>query len=214
MNYNGNSKLHIMEHPLITHKLGILRDENTGTREFREVVSEITSLMTYEATWNLPTEEVEVKTPLGVATCKMLSGKKVAIVAVLRGGLGMVDGVLRLLPSAKVGHVGMYRDPEILEPIEYYCKMPSDIAEREVIIVEPMMATGGTATAVIQFMKDYGCKKISMMNILTTNKGLERIGADHPDVDVYVAGVDNELNEQGYIVPGLGDAGDRIFGTK
>lgn len=214
MEYNGNSRIHVMEHPLIRHKLAILRDETTGTREFREVVREVASLMTYEATWHLPTKEIEVKTPFGVSTCLVLAGKKIAIVPVLRGGLGMVDGVLALLPSAKVGHIGLYRDPETMEPVEYYCKMPTDIAEREVIIVDPMMATGSSATAAIQFMKDYGCKKISMMNIIATPEGLRRIAADHPDVELYVADVDPSMNEKGYIVPGLGDAGDRIFGTK
>lgn len=214
MDYKGNSKIHIMEHPLIGHKLAILRDENTGTREFRQIVAEIASMMTYEATWNLPTEETEVKTPCGIAKCQVLTGKKIAIVPILRAGLGMVDGVLSLLPSAKVGHVGLYRDPETLEPVEYYCKMPLDIAERDVIIVDPMLATGGSATAAIQFMKDYGCAKISMMNILAAPEGLDVIARDHADVEVYVAALDDHLNEHGYIVPGLGDAGDRIFGTK
>lgn len=214
MNYKENKNIHVMEHPLIGHKLAILRDVGTGTREFRQVVEEITSLMTYEATWHLPTKEVEVTTPLGNCKCNVLAGKKLAIVAILRGGLGMVDGVLNLLPSAKIGHVGMYRDPETMDPVEYYCKMPTDIAEREVIIVDPMLATGGTASASIQFMKDYECKKIKLMNLLATPEGLERVAQEHPDVELYVAGVDPDMNEDGFIVPGLGDAGDRIFGTK
>ncbi|MCD8189168.1 MAG: uracil phosphoribosyltransferase [Clostridiales bacterium] len=214
MNYKGNDKIHILEHPLISHKLAILRDENTGTREFRAVVAEIASLITYEATRHMPTREVEVTTPCGVAKCQILTGKKVAIVPILRAGLGMVDGVLSLLPSAKVGHVGLYRDPETLEPVEYYCKMPADIAERDVIILDPMLATGGSATAAIQFMKDYGCRNIAMMNIIAAPEGLDVIARDHPDVEIYVAALDDHLNEHGYIVPGLGDAGDRIFGTK
>ncbi len=214
MNYKGNDKIQILEHPLISHKLAILRDENTGTREFRAVVAEIASLITYEATRRLPTKEVEVITPCGVAKCQVLTGKKLAIVPILRAGLGMVDGVLSLLPSAKVGHVGLYRDPETLEPVEYYCKMPTDIAERDVIILDPMLATGGSATAAIQFMKDYGCRNIAMMNIIAAPEGLDVIARDHPDVEIYVAALDDHLNEHGYIVPGLGDAGDRIFGTK
>lgn len=214
MNYKGNDKIHILEHPLISHKLAILRDENTGTREFRAVVAEIASLITYEATRHMPTREVEVTTPCGVAKCQILTGKKVAIVPILRAGLGMVDGVLSLLPSAKVGHVGLYRDPETLEPVEYYCKMPADIAERDVIILDPMLATGGSATAAIQFMKDYGCRNIAMMNIIAAPEGLDVIARDHPDVEIYVAALDDHLNEHGYIVPGLGDAGGRIFGTK
>lgn len=214
MSYKDNNRIHIMTHPLIRHKLAILRDERTGTREFRDVIGEIASMMTYEATWHLPTEQVEVKTPFGVASCDMLSGKKIAIIPILRSGLGMVDGVLSVLPSAKVGHVGLYRDPETMQPVEYYCKMPTDIAEREAIILEPMSATGNSATAAIQFMKDYGCTKISMMTILSTPEGLELVAHDHPDVDIYVAGVDEGLTEDGYIYPGLGDAGDRIFGTR
>ncbi len=214
MNYKGNEKIQILEHPLISHKLAILRDENTGTQEFRAVGSEIASLITYEATRHLPTKEIEVTTPCGVAKCQVLTGKKLAIVPILRAGLGMVDGVLSLLPSAKVGHVGLYRDPETLEPVEYYCKMPADIAERDVIILDPMLATGGSTTAAIQFMKDYGCRNIAMMNIIAAPEGLDVIARDHPDVEIYVAALDDHLNEHGYIVPGLGDAGDRIFGTK
>ena len=206
--------VHVLDHPLLQHKLCILRDENTGTRDFRTVVSEIARLMCYEATRNMPTTDVEVQTPVGLAHCKCLGGRKVAIVPILRAGLGMVDGILALMPSAKVGHIGLYRNEETLEPVKYYCKMPQDIAEREVIIVDPMLATGGSATAAIQFMKDYGCKNIKMMNILAAPEGVARIEADHPDVEIYLAALDERLNEKGYIVPGLGDAGDRIFGTK
>lgn len=209
-----SNNVHIFDHPLIHHKLAILRDERTGTREFRAVVGEVAALMCYEATRDMPTREVDVKTPLGVAHCKTLAGKKVAIVPILRAGLGMVDGMLSMLPSAKVGHIGLYRDPETLAPVEYYCKMPSDIAEREVIIVDPMLATGGSASAAVQFMKGYGCKHIKLMTILAAPEGIALMQKDHPDVDIYVAAVDEKINEDGYIVPGLGDAGDRIFGTK
>lgn len=203
-----------MDHPLLQHKLSILRDENTGVKDFREVVSEIATLMCYEATRDLPLEDVEVKTPVATATFKQLAGKKLAIVPILRAGLGMVDGVLEMLPTAKVGHIGLYRDPETLDPVEYYCKMPQDIAERDILIVDPMLATGGSASAAIDCMKNYGCKSIKMMNIIAAPEGAERISKEHPDVDVYVASMDLYLNDHGYIVPGLGDAGDRIFGTK
>lgn len=209
----GNN-IHILNHPLLQHKLSILRDQHTGTNEFRMVVSEIASLMTYEATRDLPTREEDIQTPVGTAHCRILSGKKIAIVPILRAGLGMVDGVLEMLPTAKVGHIGLYRDPETLDPVEYYCKMPQDIAERDILIVDPMLATGGSASAAIDCMKGYGCKSIKMMNIIAAPEGAERISQDHPDVDVYVAAMDERLNEHGYIVPGLGDAGDRIFGTK
>lgn len=214
MLYKDNPKLHVLEHPLISHKLAILRNEETGTHEFRTIVAEITTLITYEATRNMTTEPVDVQTPVGIAHCQTLSGKKMAIVPILRAGLGMVDGILNLLPSAKVGHIGLYRDPETLAPVEYYCKMPPDIAERDVIIVDPMLATGGSASAAIQFMKEYGCAKITMMNIIAAPEGMDCIAREHPDVEVYVAALDDHLNEHGYIVPGLGDAGDRIFGTK
>ena len=207
-------KVHILDHPLLQHKLSILRDEQTGSKEFREVVSEIATLMCYEATRDLPMEEVEIKTPLGVGKFKSLAGKKLAIVPVLRAGLGMVDGILTLIPSAKVGHIGLYRDPDTLEPVEYYCKMPTDIAERDVIILDPMLATGGSASAAIQFIKNYDVKHIKLMNIIAAPEGVERIRKDHPDVEIYCAALDEKLNEHGYIVPGLGDAGDRIFGTK
>ena len=209
-----DNKVHVLDHPLLQHKLTILRDENTGVKEFREVVSEIATLMCYEATRDLPMEEVEVKTPVATGTFKTISGKKLAIVPILRAGLGMVDGILTLLPSVKVGHIGLYRDPNTLEPVEYYCKMPNDIAERDVIVLDPMLATGGSATAAIQFLKGYGVKHIKLMNILAAPVGIDRVHKDHPDVDIYVAAVDEKLNDHGYIVPGLGDAGDRIFGTK
>lgn len=206
--------VHIFDHPLIQHKLAILRDERTGVKEFREIVSEIASLMCYEATRDLPTEEVTIKTPVATGKFKTLAGKKLAIVPILRAGLGMVDGILTLIPSAKVGHIGLYRDPDTLEPVEYYCKMPSDIAERDVIVLDPMLATGGSASAAIQFIKNYDVKHIKLMNIIAAPAGIERVHKDHPDVDIYVAAVDEKLNDHGYIVPGLGDAGDRIFGTK
>ena len=207
-------KVHILDHPLVKHKVAILRDENTGVRDFRTVVSEIATLMCYEATRNLATEWVEIKTPVATDKFEVLAGKKMAIVPILRAGLGMVDGVLSLIPSAKIGHIGLYRDPNTLEPVEYYCKMPTDIAERDIIILDPMLATGGSASAAIQFMKGYGCKNIKMMNILAAPEGIERIRKDHPDVEIYCAALDEKLNDHGYIVPGLGDAGDRIFGTK
>ena len=207
-------KVHILDHPLLQHKLSILRDENTGVKDFRQVVSEIATLMCYEATRDLPMEEVEIKTPITTAKFKTIAGKKLAIVPVLRAGLGMVDGILTLIPSAKVGHIGLYRDPDTLEPVEYYCKMPTDIAEREVIILDPMLATGGSASAAVQFIKNYEVKHIKLMNIIAAPEGIERVHHDHPDVDIYCAALDEKLNEHGYIVPGLGDAGDRIFGTK
>ena len=207
-------KVHILDHPLLQHKLSILRDENTGVKDFREVVSEIATLMCYEATRDLPLEEVEIKTPITTAKFKTIAGKKLAIVPVLRAGLGMVDGILTLIPSAKVGHIGLYRDPDTLEPVEYYYKMPNDIAEREVIILDPMLATGGSASAAIQFIKNYEVKNIKLMNIIAAPEGIQRVHHDHPDVDIYCAALDEKLNDHGYIVPGLGDAGDRIFGTK
>ncbi|MBQ9853036.1 MAG: uracil phosphoribosyltransferase [Ruminiclostridium sp.] len=206
--------VHILDHPLLQHKLSILRDENTSVTEFRQVVSEIATLMCYDATRDLPLEEVEVQTPVAKATVKKIAGKKLAIVPILRAGLGMVDGILTLIPGAKVGHIGLFRDPETLEPVKYYCKMPSDIAERDVIILDPMLATGGSASAAIDFIKEYGVTNIKLMNILAAPEGIARIQKDHPDVPIYVAACDEKLNDHGYIVPGLGDAGDRIFGTK
>ena len=207
-------ELHVLDHPLIQHKLSILRDKNTGVKEFREIIGEIAALMCYEATRDLPLENVTIETPVAVGTFKRLAGKKVAIVPILRAGLGMVDTIIDLIPSAKVGHIGLYRDPETHNPVEYYCKMPPDISEREVIIVDPMLATGGSASAAITFIKGYGCKNIKLMNIIGCPEGVEVIQRDHPDVDLYVAAVDERLNENKYMVPGLGDAGDRIFGTK
>ncbi len=209
-----NDNIHILTHPLLQHKLTILRNQNTSTKDFRELVSEIAMLMTYEATRDLPLEDVEVTTPVATGTFKTICGKKLAIVPILRAGLGMVDGVLKMIPAARVGHIGLYRDPETLEPVKYYCKMPADIAERDVIIVDPMLATGGSASAAITFMKEYGCKHIKLMDVLAAPEGIARIEREHPDVEVYVAGLDDHLNSHGYIVPGLGDAGDRIFGTK
>ena len=208
-----DSKVHVLDHPLLQHKLSILRDERTGVKEFREIVSEIATLECYEATRDLPLEDVEIKTPVATGTFKCLTGKKLAIVPILRAGLGMVDGILTLIPSAKVGHIGLYRDPETLAPVEYYCKMPSDIAERDVIILDPMLATGGSASAAIQFIKNYEVKNIKLMNIIAAPEGIQRVHHDHPDVDIYCAALDEKLNDHGYIVPGLGDAGDRIFGT-
>ena len=207
-------KVHILDHPLLQHKLSILRDKNTGVKDFRSIVSEIAGLMCYEATRDLPLEDVTIETPVATGTFKMLSGKKLAVVPILRAGLGMVDGILNLIPSAKVGHIGLYRDPETLAPVEYYCKMPSDIAERDVIVLDPMLATGGSAAAAITVLPGYGCKHIKLMNVLAAPEGIACIQKEHPDVDIYVAGLDEKLNDHGYIVPGLGDAGDRIFGTK
>jgi uracil phosphoribosyltransferase len=206
--------VHVMTHPLLRHKLTILRDENTGVKEFREIVSEVATLMCFEATRDLPVEEVEIQTPVSKATGYAIAGKKLAIVPILRAGLGMVEGILTLIPSAKVGHVGLFRDPETLKPVKYYCKLPSDIAERDVIILDPMLATGGSASAAISLLKEYGVKQIKLMNILAAPEGIEQIRNDHPDVEIYCAAVDEKLNDHGYIVPGLGDAGDRIFGTK
>ena len=204
----------VLDHPLIQHKLAILRDKNTGVKEFRELVGEIAALMCYEATRNLPTVEVDVETPVAMAKCKVLAGKKLAIVPILRAGLGMVDTMVALIPSAKVGHIGLYRDPETHMPVEYYCKLPDDIANRHVFVVDPMLATGGSAVAAIDFLKKHGCRKITMMNIIGCPEGVQVVQEAHPDVDLYLAAVDEKLNEHKYIIPGLGDAGDRIFGTK
>ncbi len=207
-------KVHVLDHPLLQHKLTILRNKDTGVKEFREIVSEIAMLECYEATRDLQLEDVEVETPITTGTFKALSGKKLAIVPILRAGLGMVDGILNLIPSAKVGHIGLYRDPETHLPVEYYCKMPPDIAERDVIVLDPMLATGGSAAAAVTFIKGYGCKSVKLMNIIAAPEGIAAVQKDHPDVDIYVAAVDQGLNDHAYIVPGLGDAGDRIFGTK
>ena len=204
----------VLEHPLIQHKLAILRNKDTGVKEFRELVSEIAALMCYEATRNLPTEEVKVETPVATATCRMLSGKKLAIIPILRAGLGMVDSMVDMIPSAKIGHIGLYRDPETHMPVEYYCKLPDDIENRKVFVVDPMLATGGSAIAAIDFPKQHGCKNIVMMNIIGCPEGIKAVQEAHPDVDLYLAAVDERLNDHAYIIPGLGDAGDRIFGTK
>ena len=206
--------VHIMDHPLIHHKLAILRNKDTGVKEFRELVGEIAGLMCFEATRNLPTVEVEVETPVAIAKCRMLSGKKLAIVPVLRAGLGMVDKMVDLIPSAKIGHIALYRDPETHLPVEYYCKLPEDIESRQVYVVDPMLATGGSAVAAIDFLKQRGCKNIIMMNIIGCPEGIKTVQEAHPDVELYLAAVDERLNEHAYIIPGLGDAGDRIFGTK
>ena len=209
------STVHVFDHPLIQHKLSILRDKETGVKEFRELVSEIAMLMCYEATRDLPVEEVAIETPVAIAKAKRLSGKKLAIVPILRAGLGMVDGMLAMIPSAKIGHIGLYRDPETLEPVEYYCKMPADISERDVIVVDPMLATGGSSAAAADFLKNkYGVKHIRLMCIIAAPEGIAAMQKAHPDIDIYVAAQDECLNDHSYIVPGLGDAGDRIFGTK
>ena len=206
--------VHVLDHPLIQHKLAILRDKTTGTKEFRALISEIAGLMCYEATRNLPTVEVEVQTPVAMAKCRVLAGKKLAIVPVLRAGLGMVDSMVDMIPSAKIGHIGLYRDPETHKPVEYYCKLPEDIGNRQVYIVDPMLATGGSAVAAIDFLKEHGCRNIIMMNIIGCPEGIKTVQEAHPDVDIYMAACDERLNEHAYIIPGLGDAGDRIFGTK
>ena len=204
----------IMDHPLVQHKVGLLHNKYTGTKEFKELVSELATLLCYEATRDLPTEEVEIQTPIAVAKTHMLAGRKLALVPILRAGLGMVDGMLALLPAAKVGHIGMYRNEETLEPVEYYCKLPQDIAEREVIVLDPMLATGGSAIDAVTQIKKRGVKNIKFIGIIGAPEGLAKLQEAHPDVDIYLAALDEKLNENGYIVPGLGDAGDRIFGTK
>lgn len=204
----------LLNHPLVQHKISLLRSKSTGTKEFRDLVSEIATLMCYEATRDLPTEEVEVETPVAVAHTRMLSGRKLAFVPILRAGLGMVDGMLSLIPAAKVGHIGLYRNEETLEPTEYYCKLPSDIAERDVIVLDPMLATGGSACDAISLIKKRGAKSIKFLCLIAAPEGVARLQEAHPDVDIYIAALDEKLNEHGYIIPGLGDAGDRIFGTK
>ena len=208
------SKVVVLDHPLIQHKLAILRSKNTSVKEFRELISEISGLMCYEATRDLPTKEVEVQTPVAMAKCRRLAGKKLAIIPILRAGLGMVDAMIDLIPSAKVGHIGLYRDPETHMPVEYYCKLPDDIGNRQCFVVDPMLATGGSAVAAIDFLKQHGCKSIVMMNIIGAPEGVAVVQKAHPDVDIYMAALDEKLNDHAYIVPGLGDAGDRIFGTK
>ncbi len=208
------SNVHVFDHPLIQHKLSILRDKNTSVKEFRELISEIAMLMCFEATRDLPLKEVEVETPVATAKCRRIMGKKLAVVPILRAGLGMVDGMMSLIPNVKIGHVGLFRDPVTLEPVKYYFKMPPDIQERDVIVVDPMLATGGSASAAITFIKETGAPHIKLMSIIGAPEGVARMQQDHPDVDIYVAALDDHLNDHGYIVPGLGDAGDRIFGTK
>lgn len=207
-------KILIMDHPLIQHKLSILRDKSTGSKEFRALVSEIATLICYEATRDLPLEDVEIETPICKTTAKVIAGKKLAVVPILRAGLGMVDGMLTLVPSAKVGHIGLYRDPATLQPVEYYCKLPADIEEREVFVVDPMLATGGSAIDAISQIKKRGPKHIKFLGIIAAPEGLKALSEAHPDVDIFVAALDEKLNDHGYIIPGLGDAGDRIFGTK
>ena len=208
------SKVLVMDHPLIQHKVSLMRNKDTGTKEFRELLNEISMLMAYEVTRDLPLREVEIETPICRAQTKVIAGKKLAIVPILRAGLGMVDGIMSLVPSAKVGHIGLYRDPNTLEPVEYYCKLPEDCEERDILLVDPMLATGGSASAAIQFLKRRGCKHIKLVCLIAAPEGASRIQADHPDVNIYVAAMDEKLNDHGYIIPGLGDAGDRLFGTK
>ena len=208
------AKVQVMDHPLIQHKIGIIRRTETGSKDFREMIGEIAMLMCYEATRNLQLEDIEIDTPICKTTVKELKGKKLAVVPILRAGLGMVDGMLAMIPAAKVGHIGLYRDPETLEPVEYYCKLPADCDEREVFVVDPMLATGGSSAAAIKMLKDKGVKNIRFMCIIAAPEGVKKMQEEHPDVDIYIGALDEKLNEHGYIVPGLGDAGDRIFGTK
>lgn len=208
------AQVHVINHPLIVHKLSLMRDKYTGSKEFREAVEEISSLLCYEATRDLPLKEVEIETPIAHTKVQYISGKKLAVVCLLRAGLGMVDGVLDLIPNAKIGHIGMYRDPDTMQPVEYYCKLPTDIASRDVIVVDPMLATGGSAIVAIQFLKNYGVQNIKLLSILAVPESIAAIQEEHPDVDIFCAAVDEKLNEKGYIIPGMGDAGDRLFGTK
>lgn len=207
-------KVHILNHPLIQHKLSIMRDKNTGTKEFRELLDEISMLMVYEVTRDLPTEEVEVETPITKMHTRMLSGMPIGVVPILRAGLGMVDGIMQLIPNAKVGHIGLYRDPDTLQPVEYYCKLPADSEHRLLVVLDPMLATGGSASAAITFIKQRGSTNIKLVNLIAAPEGIERVQQDHPDVDIYVAALDEKLNDHGYIIPGLGDVGDRLYGTK
>ncbi|MGM8215012.1 uracil phosphoribosyltransferase [Bacillaceae bacterium W0354] len=207
-------KVYVFDHPLIQHKLTYIRDKNTGTKEFRELVDEVSTLMMFEITRELPLQEVDVETPVATAKSKVLAGKKLGVIPILRAGLGMVDGIVNLVPAAKIGHVGLYRDPETLKPVEYYIKLPSDIHERELIVTDPMLATGGSAIEAIHSLKNRGAKHIRLMCLIAAPEGVEAVHEAHPDVSIYVAGLDERLNEKGYIVPGLGDAGDRLFGTK
>lgn len=208
------SEVYVIDHPLIQHKLTMIRDKNTGPKDFRELVDEVSLLMAYEVTRDMPLEEVEVETPICTTKGYTISGKKVGVVPILRAGLGMVSGILRLIPTAKVGHIGLYRDPETLQPVEYYCKLPADSEERSLIVIDPMLATGGSAAAAIQFIKDRGCASIKLMCLLAAPEGIAVMQKAHPDVDIFTAAIDEHLNDHGYIIPGLGDAGDRLFGTK
>lgn len=208
------AQVHVLDHPLIQHKLSLIRDENTGSKDFRELVEEVAMLMAYEVTRDFPLQEVEVKTPVATMNAKMIAGRKVGLIPILRAGLGMVDGMLRLIPTAKVGHVGLYRDPESLKPVEYYCKLPTDVEERDLIVIDPMLATGGSAAAAISFLKERGAKNIKLMCLIAAPEGIQAVHSIHDDVDIFVAAVDSHLNDHGYIIPGLGDAGDRLFGTK
>ena len=207
-------RLIVMDHPLIQHKISLIRDKQTGTKDFRELVEEIAMLMAYEVTRDLPLEEIEIETPIAMAKTKVLAGKKLALVPILRAGLGMVDGMLNLLPMAKVGHIGLYRDPKTLEPVEYYCKLPEDARERELVVLDPMLATGGSASAAVSFLKQKGITNIKFMCLIAAPEGIERLHRDHPDVPIFCAAKDEKLNDHAYIVPGLGDAGDRLFGTR
>lgn len=214
MPFENDPKVFALDHPLIRHKVALMRDKETGTKQFRELLDEISMLMGYEVTRDLPTEEREVQTPIATAKVQMISGKKLAIVPILRAGLGMVDGFTRLVPSARVGHIGLYRDPKTLEPVEYYCKLPPDVEERDLIVLDPMLATGGSAAAAITFIKKRASKSIKLVCLIAAPEGIERVRKEHPDVDIFIAAVDEKLDDHGYIVPGLGDAGDRLFGTK
>ncbi len=207
-------RLVVIDHPLIQHKISLIRDKQTGTKDFRELVEEIAMLMAYEVTRDLPLKEVEIETPVSKAKTKVISGKTIGIVPILRAGLGMVDGILKLVPAAKVGHIGLYRDPDTLQPVEYYCKLPEDAAERDLIIVDPMLATGGSACGAITLIKERGVKNIKLVCLIAAPEGIAEVQKEHDDVDIFVAAVDEKLNDHGYIVPGLGDAGDRLFGTK
>lgn len=208
------SKVTVLDHPLIKHKLTFIRDKNTGTKEFKELVKEVAMLMAYEVTRELPLEEIDIETPIMKTKSQVISGKKLGLVPILRAGLGMVDGMLNILPAAKVGHVGLYRDPETLQPVEYYCKLPTDVEERELIVLDPMLATGGSAKAAITFLKDRGATSIKLVCLIGAPEGVKKVQDAHPDVDIYLAALDEKLNEHAYIIPGLGDAGDRLFGTK